>query len=125
VTSTPPATTTGLSALTRPSGAFAMLAVDQREALRNMLAEGAEAPVTDAEVTDFKLAATRALTPYASAVLLDKQFVLDQAIAAHVVADGCALIRRRTNSYPLRTRWSATSASTAPSIRPTMQPTAP
>jgi len=100
VTSTPPGTTTGLAALTRPSGAFAMLAVDQREALRNMLAEGAEASVTDAEVTDFKLAATQALTPYASAVLLDKQFVLDQAIAAHVVADGCALIAAADEFLP-------------------------
>lgn len=85
----------GVAALTRPSGAFAMLAVDQREALRNMLGEGREsaaAPVSDAEVTDFKLAATAILTPYASAVLLDKQFVLDRAIAEHAVADSCALI---------------------------------
>ena len=29
----------GLSALTRPSGAYAMLAVDQREAMRAMFAE--------------------------------------------------------------------------------------
>ena len=87
--------TSKLAALTRPSGAFAMLAVDQREALRVMLSEGSEEatqPVSDAEVTDFKLAATRILTPYASAVLLDKQFVLDQAIEAHAVADSCALI---------------------------------
>jgi len=85
----------GLAALTRPSGAFAMLAVDQREALRIMLNEGGEdatEPASDAEVTDFKLAATRILTPYASAVLLDKQFVLDRAIAEHAVDDSCALI---------------------------------
>ena len=85
----------GVAALTRPSGAFAMLAVDQREALRNMLGEareGTAAPVSDAEVTEFKLAATAILTPYASAVLLDKQFVLDRAIAEHAIADSCALI---------------------------------
>lgn len=85
----------GLAALTRPSGAFAMLAVDQREALRIMLKEGSEdaaESASDADVTDFKLAATRILTPYASAVLLDKQFVLDRAIAEHAVADSCALI---------------------------------
>lgn len=29
----------GLAALTRPSGAYAMLAVDQREAMRAMFAE--------------------------------------------------------------------------------------
>ncbi len=79
-------------ALTRPSGAFAMLAVDQREALRNMLAEHQAQPVTDDQVTEFKLAATRALTPYASAVLLDKQFVLDRAIAEGAIDPSCALI---------------------------------
>lgn len=81
-----------LSAIARPSGAFAMLAVDQRESLRAMLAEQASRPVTDTEVTDFKLAAARALTPYASAVLLDKQFVLDRALQEGVVAPGCGLI---------------------------------
>lgn len=69
-----------------------MLAVDQREALRAMMATGGDPVVADAEVTAFKLAATRALTPYASAVLLDKQFVLDQAIEQGVVAPDCGLI---------------------------------
>lgn len=81
-----------VAALARPSGAFAMLAVDQREALRAMLAAHQREPVTDAQVTDFKLAATRTLTPYASAVLLDRQFVLDRAIEVRAVAPGCALI---------------------------------
>jgi len=69
-----------------------MLAVDQREALRAMLAEHQQAPVGDEQVTAFKLAATRILTPFASAVLLDKQFVLDRAIAEGAIAPGCALI---------------------------------
>ncbi len=69
-----------------------MLAVDQREALRAMMATGGDPVVADAEVTAFKLAATRALTPYASAVLLDKQFVLDQAIEQGAVAADCGLI---------------------------------
>ena len=86
------AAATRLSPLTRPSGAFAMLAVDQREALRNMLAAQREGPVTDAEVTDFKLRATATLTPFASAVLLDKQFVLDRAIEEGAVDPRCALI---------------------------------
>lgn len=84
-----------IDALTRPSGAFAMLAVDQREALRIMLSEAAgraAGTISNDEVTEFKLAAVRTLTPYASAVLLDKQFVLDRAIAEKAVADGCALI---------------------------------
>lgn len=81
-----------LSALQRPSGAFAMLAVDQREAMRNMLAEHQEGPVSDEQVRGFKLEATRALTPFASAVLIDRQFALDQAIETDAVAPGCALI---------------------------------
>ena len=84
--------TTDLSSLQRPSGAFAMLAVDQREAMRNMFAEHTDQPVTDENLRDFKLAATRILTPYASGVLIDRQFALDAAIEAKVVADSCGLI---------------------------------
>ncbi len=60
--------------LVRPSGAFAMLAVDQREALRAMIQERVRHSVGDEQVTDFKVAAARALTPFASTVLIDKQY---------------------------------------------------
>jgi sulfofructosephosphate aldolase len=92
--------TPDLSVLTRPSGAFAMLAVDQREALRAMFAEHQSEPVTDEQVTDFKLAAARTLTPHASAVLLDKQFVLDRAIEERAVDPGCALIAAADEFIP-------------------------
>lgn len=88
-------TTTGtdlLAPLRRPSGAFAMLAVDQREALRNMLAEHTDRPVIDDDVRDFKLTAARILTPHASAVLIDRQFALDAAIEQGVIHDTCGLI---------------------------------
>lgn len=94
------ATGRDLSPITRPSGAFAMLAVDQREALRAMMAEQLGREVSDAEVTEFKLDATRTLTPHASAVLLDKQFVLDRAIADGAVADGCGLIAAADRFIP-------------------------
>lgn len=81
-----------LSVLQRPSGAFAMLAVDQREAMRNMLAEHQAGPVSDEQVRNFKLEATRVLSPFASGVLIDKQFALDQAIEQKAVAEGTALI---------------------------------
>lgn len=90
--------------LRRESGAFAMLAVDQREAMRLMFA-GDAAPnadgsvpdevlkaVPDSTLTDFKLQATRILTPYASAVLLDRQFVWDAAMDQGAVAETCAPI---------------------------------
>ncbi|MHA7223121.1 aldolase [Arthrobacter sp. RHLT1-20] len=85
-------TPTDLSPLQRPSGAFAMLAVDQREAMRNMIAEHQETPVTDEDLRDFKLEAARILSPYASGVLIDRQFALDQAIEAGVVDPACGLI---------------------------------
>ena len=98
---TPSETTApGLSLLARPSGGLAMLAVDQREALRAMLAEHTDGPVTDAAVTDFKLLATRELTPHASAVLLDKQFVLDRALAEGAVDPACALIAAADEFIP-------------------------
>lgn len=81
-----------LGRLARPSGAFAMLAVDQRESLRAMFAEHQDEPVPDRTLTEFKLAATGILSPDASAVLLDKQFAFDQAVAAGAVAPSCGLI---------------------------------
>lgn len=81
-----------LTALTLPSGGFAMLALDQREALRAMFAERQDSPVTDAQLREFKLRAAAVLSPYASGVLLDRQFAFDQAVAAGVVAPGCGLI---------------------------------
>lgn len=82
----------GLEDIARPSGAFAMLAVDQREAMRAMFAEHQDAPVTDAQLTDFKVAATKVLTPYASGVLVDKQFAFDAVVDAGAVAPTCGLI---------------------------------
>lgn len=87
-----PQTRSGLAALQRPSGAYAMLAVDQREAMRNMFAEHQTDPVGDEQVADFKVAATRILTPHASAVLVDRQFAFDRVVAEGAVAAGCGLI---------------------------------
>ncbi len=78
--------------LARPSGGFAMLAVDQREALRDMMAHARGADVADADMTAFKVSAARALTPYASAVLVDPEFGWDAVVADDAVAPGCALI---------------------------------
>ncbi len=82
----------GLAALARGSGAFAMLAVDQREGLRAMLAQHQAGPVPDSALTEFKLDAIRVLTPYASAVLIDRALAWEQALEAQAVAPGCGLI---------------------------------
>jgi sulfofructosephosphate aldolase len=89
-----------LSLLARPSGAFAMLAVDQREAMRNMFAEHHQEPVTDEQVTSFKLAATQILSPYASGVLVDKQFAFDRVVEEKAVAPGCGLIAAADHFIP-------------------------
>lgn len=82
-----------LQDIARPSGGFAMLAVDQREALRNMFtAAGAKAPVSDQTLTDFKVLATQIVSPYASGVLVDQQFSYDAVLAANAVDPSCALI---------------------------------
>lgn len=93
------APTPDLTSLQRPSGAFAMLAVDQREAMRNMFAEHQPEAVSDEQVTEFKLAAARILTPYSSAVLVDRQFAFDRVVEEGAVAPGCGLIAAADQFY--------------------------
>jgi len=82
-----------LRRLARQSGALAMVALDQRESLRTMLAaaRGTET-ASDADLTAFKVMAARALSPFASAVLIDVEFGLDAVRAAGAIAGGCGLI---------------------------------
>lgn len=94
------AATKNFDALTRPSGAFAMLAIDQRESMRAMFGQYQAAPVSDQQLTDFKLAALRALSPLASAVLIDRQFAWRQAIDQAAVAPGCGLIAAADEFIP-------------------------
>ncbi|MFI7709032.1 hypothetical protein [Nonomuraea sp. NPDC049480] len=91
---------TDLSPLTRPSGGFAMLAVDQREAMRAMFAEHMPGPVLDETLTRFKVEATRVLSPYASGVLVDREFAFDAVTAAGAVAPGCGLIAAADRLIP-------------------------
>ncbi|MEV5777446.1 hypothetical protein AB0L49_40595 [Streptomyces antimycoticus] len=83
------------AALARPSGTFAMVAADQRDSLRTMLAERAGLPgdaVPDDRLTDFKLAVARELGPFASALLLDRDYGYHQVTAEGALPDGCAPI---------------------------------
>lgn len=79
--------------LTRASGGLAMLAVDQREALRNMMQQAlGQKFVDDETVREFKVNAARILSPYASAVLVDKQFCLDAIVEQKAIAPSSSLI---------------------------------
>ncbi len=80
-----------LSAIAGRSGTFGMLAIDQRESLRTLLA-AAGRPAADADLTAFKVAVARALSPVASGILVDREYGLDAISEAHAVAEGCGLI---------------------------------
>ena len=81
-----------LTNLARPSGALAMVAVDQREALRGMFAAHQSSPVPDSQLTQFKVDVARELSPYASALLVDQEFGIDAIINQKALQGGCGLI---------------------------------
>lgn len=96
----PQPATPDLGVLTRPSGGFAMLAVDQREAMRLMFAAATRETVADETLIAFKVAAARTLTPYASAVLVDREFAFEPVVAAQAIAPGCGLILSCDRFHP-------------------------
>lgn len=84
-----------LDAIARPSGTFAILALDQRESLRTIVAERTGVPVAavpNRDLEAFKVAVARALTPVASAVLLDVDLGLRPVLDAGALAPRCGLI---------------------------------
>jgi sulfofructosephosphate aldolase len=84
-----------VAALARPSGTFAMVAMDQRDSLRTMMAQRAGTPgaaVTDAAVTGFKLDVVRALGPHASALLIDRHYGYRDVVTDRLLPKSCALI---------------------------------
>jgi sulfofructosephosphate aldolase len=81
-----------LDALARESGTFLMVAMDQRESLRTMLAEHGH-DAKDERIVEFKLAVTRELSPHASALLVDSDYGwFDRIVSEHLVAPSCGLI---------------------------------
>ena len=81
-----------LDALARESGTFLMVAMDQRESLRTMLAEH-DHPSTDDRLAAFKLAVARELSPHASALLVDSEYGwFDRIVDERLVAPECGLI---------------------------------
>jgi sulfofructosephosphate aldolase len=80
-----------LAAIAAADGTFSMLAIDQRESLRTLLVAGGH-PSTDADLTTFKVAVARALSPVASGILVDRDHGLDPMLAASAIAPSCGLI---------------------------------
>jgi sulfofructosephosphate aldolase len=80
-----------MTRLARPSGGFAMVAIDQRESLRAMFAEVLHQPVPEPLIVDFKLAVAERLAPFASAMLFDRLFAMP-AFEAAAASPTCARI---------------------------------
>jgi sulfofructosephosphate aldolase len=72
---------TTLDAIARPSGTFAMVAMDQRESLRTMLREHGH-DASEAHVGRFKEAVARELAPHASGFLIEGDHL--GTVAPHV-----------------------------------------
>lgn len=80
---------TTLDALARGSGTFLMVAMDQRESLRTMLAEHG-CDQSDARMARFKQAVARELAPHASGFLIDRHYGFEDVAA--LVPPSCGLI---------------------------------
>lgn len=81
-----------LSRISRPTGALAMVAVDQREALRGMFAAHQSEPVPDSQLTQFKVDVAKVLTPHCSALLVDQEFGIDAIVNNKAMAPNSGLI---------------------------------
>ncbi len=81
-----------LDALARDSGTFLMVAMDQRESLRTMLAQHHPEPIDDERMVRFKLAVARELGPYASGFLIDRHYGFDEVVRQRLLPPSCGLI---------------------------------
>lgn len=81
-----------LDALARPSGGLAMVAMDQRESLRGMIAAHRPGPVGDDVLLAFKLAVAREVGKYASGFLIDREFGFYTVADQHMLPPDCGLI---------------------------------
>jgi tagatose 1,6-diphosphate aldolase len=76
----------GLQAVSNPRGVIAAMAIDQRDALRGLFATELKVEknsVPREQLEEFKSIVVRALSPYASAVLLEPEYGLQAASERH------------------------------------------
>jgi tagatose 1,6-diphosphate aldolase len=90
----------GLRRLSDARGIFSITAMDQRNSLRVILDPQNPNEVTPAQLTDAKLALAEALSPHSTAVLLDPQYGVAQAIAAGVLDAHVGLIVTLEADHP-------------------------
>lgn len=82
---------TGLEAIAGSDGTLAIVAMDQRNTLRRMLT-AVERPTDPDTIRAFKVDVTEALSPTASAVLLDPDFGVPAVQEAGALAGGCGML---------------------------------
>lgn len=80
-----------LAPIARPDGTFAIVAMDQRNTLRRMFAAAGRTP-DDADMTDLKADIARALSPSASAMLVDPDLGAPAVAREGVTAPGCGVL---------------------------------
>lgn len=91
MTDTSTGSKTGLSAIADEDGVFAIIAMDQRNTLRRMF-EAAGRPAELSDLRTAKVDVARALTPLASAMLLDATIGVPAVTEADAVAVTCGLL---------------------------------
>lgn len=87
-----PARDAAMAALARPGGAFAIVAIDQRESLRTMLTQISGVRAPDDDLISFKRAVIRSLSVHASAFLLDRDYALGPAVVEGELDPACGRI---------------------------------
>lgn len=90
----------GLEGVSNRDGVIAAAAMDQRGSLQKAIAQGRgvdKSQVTPADMTEFKAAVTKVLTPHASAILLDPEFSLPAL--KHVAAGKGVLLAYEASGY--------------------------
>jgi sulfofructosephosphate aldolase len=80
-----------LDAISRPSGTFAMVAMDQRESLRAMFDAAGAGRLSDERLIAFKADVADALGPLASGFLIDRHFGFER-LRASGLPPSCGLI---------------------------------
>jgi sulfofructosephosphate aldolase len=80
-----------LDELARPTGTFLMVAMDQRDSLRTMLARHHDGVDAD-RIRRFKLAVARELGAEASGFLLDRHYAFDELVVSRLLPPSCGLI---------------------------------
>ncbi len=82
----------GLRQIANEGGIFTMAAEDQRGSMRKMLNPDDPKSVSAEAMTDVKTDICRALSPYASAMLIDPEFGAAQSITSTALRGNCGLL---------------------------------